>query len=68
MAKVMVVTRHLKGYHPVVLCVIKESPDSEVTDQENYMHGVAADEINHFKSKFVEFKDAEFYIELCDLI
>jgi len=34
----LVVIRHLPGSRPVTLCIINESTDSDVTDQEHYFH------------------------------
>jgi hypothetical protein len=66
MAKVAVVIRHLKNNRPAVLCVIQE-PSYDVISLETYFEYRAKDAITEFKQKFVEFKDADFYVDVIDV-
>jgi len=67
MAKVAVVIRHLKPMRPVTLCVITEIKDPEIIDMDHYLTSKAEEKIKEFKKAFVEFNDAEFYIDIVDL-
>lgn len=58
-----VVIRHLQGQRPVTLCVINP-PEHPVNNLHDYFKSVADDEIRRFKDDFIEFKDAEFYLDV----
>ena len=60
----LVIIRHLKGSRPVTHAVITENdPTYKGIDWESYSRETAAQEIVNFKEKFVEFKEAEFYMD-----
>lgn len=63
----LVVIRHLQGCRPVTHCVIVESSESDIDDQENYMLHHAIESIDTFKKEFPEFKDADFYTDIIPL-
>jgi len=66
MAKVAVVIRHLKNNRPAVLCVIQE-PSYDIISLESYFKDTAKGLILEFKQKFVEFQDADFYVDIVDV-
>lgn len=61
-----VVIRQILGKRPVTLCVIPESTDPDVANQEHYLRSIAEEKIDTFKKQFVEFQDANFYIDIID--
>lgn len=64
MAQVAVVIRHLPGSRPVTSAVIVESKDHDIDDMAQYFNGVAKEHINDFTNKFVEFSNAEWYVDI----
>lgn len=61
-----VVIRQIFGKRPVTHCVILGSTDPDVTDQEHYLRSIAKERIDTFRKQFVEFQDADFYIDIID--
>ena len=53
------VIRHLPNYRPVTLCVIRGDTARELEDY-------AEKEIEEFKNQFIEFRRAEFYIDVTE--
>lgn len=66
MAKCMVVVRRLPGNDPVAMGVILPNNYSEIDDQEGYMREKAEELIADFKRQFVEFRTAEFFINITE--
>lgn len=60
----LVVIRHLPSSHPVTHCIIAESTDDDIDDQEHYLTCKAQESIDEFKEKFPEFKAAAFYMDI----
>lgn len=65
MAMVATVIRQLKGSRPVTSIVIVPPTDlSDIDDLEQLLRSAAQDHINEMRGKFVEFKDADFWIDI----
>lgn len=60
----LVVIRHLPGSRPVTHCIINETHDGDVTDQDHYLKSEAETSINNFKAMFPEFEAATFYMDI----
>lgn len=57
----LVVIRQLPGRKPVTHCIVMESKDPDVDDQQNYMEDIANRSIIKLKEQFPEFREAAFY-------
>lgn len=66
MARCVVVMRKLPGHDPVAMGVILPGDYSEVDDQDHYMESKAKELIAEFKRLFVEFRNAEFFLNPTD--
>ena len=66
MAKVAVIIRQLKDNRPVAMTIIKQ-PDRLDYDFEFYAIEESKPIINEFKEKFIEFMDADFYVDIVDM-
>lgn len=60
----LVVIRQLPGSRPVTHCIISESSDGDIDDQEHYLTCEAEENIETFKEKFPEFQEAKFYLDI----
>lgn len=68
MKKICVVIRHLPNSDPVASTVIESSTDVDQSFcQENYLRSEAQDHIDVMKTKFPEFKQAQFYINIINI-
>lgn len=65
--KACVIIRQLKGHEPVVMSVLLP-PDEEkkIDNLENYFKYMAETIIYDFRAKFVEFSDADFYVNIVE--
>lgn len=65
---VAVVIRKLPQHRPVTSAVITE-PESknDIDDMEHYLVCMAQDHIRRFINQFVEFKRAEWYVDIINL-
>lgn len=65
--KGVVVTRQLKGHRPVVAAVICEPATHDRDSIEGWLKAVAQDRIDDMKKLFVEFEEAEFYVDIVEI-
>jgi len=61
---VAVVMRQLKNHRPAVSKVIQQSEDKTVDDQIHYLTTKADEHIDEFKKGFVEYRNADWYIDI----
>lgn len=62
----LIVIRQLPHAIPVIHCIVRESTDPKVDDQDHYMTEIATDAIDSFKKQFPEFNFANFHFQFVD--
>lgn len=61
-----VVIRQLHRHRPVVSAVIQQSNDKDVDDQVHYLLSKAEEHMQEFKTTFVEFGRANWYVDIVE--
>lgn len=61
-----VVIRQLHRHRPVVSAVIQQSNDKDVDDQVHYLLSKTEEHMQEFKTTFVEFGRANWYVDIVE--